>query len=117
MSRVECRSPSAPPRLPPARHRPRDVICGLWSRRMVGERGRQRQQRGVMDGSCAPAAVMLVLVAIDQLMIHIDRCDEISRSLRPSGEQGGMAQGVGSALFERDAVRLAGSAARRDARR
>jgi hypothetical protein len=50
MSRVECRSPSAPPRLPPARHRPRDVICGPWSRRMVGERWPERQQRGVMDG-------------------------------------------------------------------
>jgi hypothetical protein len=45
---------------------------------MVGERGRQRQQRGVMDGPCAPAAVMLVLGALDQPIIRIDGFGEIS---------------------------------------
>jgi hypothetical protein len=31
---------------------------------MVGERRPEHQQRGVMDGPCAPAPVMLVLVPV-----------------------------------------------------
>jgi hypothetical protein len=42
---------------------------------MLGERRPQRQPRGAIDGSCATAAVMLALVAIDQPTIRIDGCD------------------------------------------
>jgi hypothetical protein len=58
---------------------------------MVGERRPERQQRGVMDGSCAPAAVMLVLGPVDQPIIRIDGCGEISRWPRPAADKGGAA--------------------------
>jgi hypothetical protein len=44
---------------------------------MVGERWAGRQQRGVMDGPCAPAAAMLVLVAVDPPIVRICGFDEI----------------------------------------